>query len=70
MSRPKDPNKMKNYLSLRLSKELNDFIDDISSCLGITKAEYVRMMIQANYTSYQKRVVENEDAQGNIDDFL
>lgn len=67
MGRPKDPDKMKNYLSMRLPEELSLFLDEMSSLLGITKADYVRMMIQANYTSYRKRL-EDENKEGNIYD--
>lgn len=64
MGRPKDPDKMKNYLSMRLPEELSIFLDEMSSLLGVSKADYVRMMIQANYSSYMKRL-ENENKEGN-----
>lgn len=64
MGRPKDPDKMKNYLSMRLPEELSLFLDEMSSLLGVSKADYVRMMIQANYSSYIKRL-ENENKEGN-----
>lgn len=69
MGRPKKEDKMESYLSMKISKDQEEFLDEISSILGVTKAYYVRMMINANMISYlrKKEQEENENKQGAFD---
>lgn len=72
MGRPKKDDKMESYLSMKITKDQEEFLDEISVILGVTKAYYVRMMINANMISYlrKKEQEENENKQGAFDDIL
>ena len=72
MGRPKKDDKMENYLSMKISKEQDEFLEDVSSILGVTKAYYVRMMINANMISYLRKKENelNENKQGDLDNFI
>ncbi|MBO7734859.1 MAG: hypothetical protein J6S67_20025 [Methanobrevibacter sp.] len=72
MGRPKKEDKMESYLSMKISKDQEEFLDEISSILGVTKAYYVRMMINANMISYlrKKEQEENENKQGAFDNII
>lgn len=69
MGRPKKDDTMQKIFTMKITKDQEEFLDEISSILGVTKAYYVRMMINANMISYlkKKEKEENEDKQGAFD---
>ena len=57
-----------NVISVRFSSDQADFLDMITSVLGVSSSEYIRMLVNVQMSN--SRGVLNEDKKNRIDDII